>query len=127
MRSSLDEGNTFTKFLFRFYKRLPRAGHLHFKAMSKKKTTTSSKKAETKPKENNSASEAKGSKPASESTAASSASSSASSSSGGIQNGKGSAPRNISPQFRSNYDGISWESNKKKAKKPAGEKFVKVY
>ena len=42
-----------------------------------------------------------------------------------IQNGKGSAPRNISKSFLSNYEGIRWESAGKKRKE--GTKFVKVY
>ncbi len=43
----------------------------------------------------------------------------------GIQNGKGSGPRNISKKFLSNYEGIRWESAGKKRKE--GSKFVKVY
>ena len=42
-----------------------------------------------------------------------------------IQNGKGSAPRSISPTFLKNYDGIKWTSAGKKRKE--GSKFVKVY
>ncbi|MDD5261643.1 MAG: hypothetical protein PHD76_07305 [Methylacidiphilales bacterium] len=42
----------------------------------------------------------------------------------GIQNGKGSAPRNISEEFRQNYNGVKWSSGGKLKK---GEKFVKVY
>ncbi|MDE1170564.1 MAG: hypothetical protein PW734_05015 [Verrucomicrobium sp.] len=42
-----------------------------------------------------------------------------------IQNGKGSAPRNMSKTFRSNYDGIRWDQRGKARKE--GEKFVKVY
>jgi hypothetical protein len=42
----------------------------------------------------------------------------------GIQNGKGSAPRNLSQSFRHNYDGIRW--TERKARKE-GKKFVKVY
>ncbi len=42
----------------------------------------------------------------------------------GIQNGKGSAPRNISEEFRQNYHGVKWSSGGKLKK---GEKFVKVY
>jgi hypothetical protein len=29
-----------------------------------------------------------------------------------IQNGKGDAPRNISPRFRENYDKIQWSSSR---------------
>jgi hypothetical protein len=42
-----------------------------------------------------------------------------------IQNGKGSAPRNISGTFLKNYDGIKWTSAGKGRKE--GSKFVKVY
>jgi len=42
-----------------------------------------------------------------------------------VQNGKGSGPRNISPTFLKNYDGIKWTSAGKKRKE--GSKFVKVY
>jgi hypothetical protein len=42
-----------------------------------------------------------------------------------IQNGKGDAPRNISPKFRRNYDGIKWASGGKDRKE--GTKVVKVY
>ncbi|MDZ4789097.1 MAG: hypothetical protein SH807_09160 [Blastochloris sp.] len=41
-----------------------------------------------------------------------------------VQNGKGSAPRNISEGFRSNYKGISWSTGGKLSK---GERFVKKY
>lgn len=44
---------------------------------------------------------------------------------GTIQNGKGSAPRNMSAKFLKNYQGISWDSEKKRPM--AGTKFVKVY
>ncbi|MDX6767392.1 MAG: hypothetical protein SFU85_11445 [Candidatus Methylacidiphilales bacterium] len=43
---------------------------------------------------------------------------------GTIQNGKGSAPRNISETFRSNYNGIRWTTGGQLKK---GEKLVKVY
>lgn len=43
---------------------------------------------------------------------------------GTIQNGKGSAPRNMSAGFRSNYKNISWSSDAKLTK---GERFVKKY
>jgi hypothetical protein len=43
---------------------------------------------------------------------------------GTIQNGKGSAPRNISETFRSNYNGIRWNTGGQLKK---GEKLVKVY
>ena len=43
---------------------------------------------------------------------------------GGIQNGKGDAPRNISEKFIKNYGGIKWKTGGKLKK---GEKFVKVY
>ncbi|MEO0454626.1 MAG: hypothetical protein AAFY98_10885, partial [Verrucomicrobiota bacterium] len=42
-----------------------------------------------------------------------------------IQNGKGSAPRNMGPQYLSNFDTIKWESSKKK-KRAEGQKTVKV-
>ncbi|HSI86477.1 MAG: hypothetical protein ACAI35_23655 [Candidatus Methylacidiphilales bacterium] len=42
----------------------------------------------------------------------------------GIQNGKGDAPRNISENFRSNYEGISWSGPRKREE---GGKFKKVY
>ncbi len=42
-----------------------------------------------------------------------------------IQNGKGSAPRNISRTFLKNYDGIKWSGGGKGRKE--GSKFVKVY
>lgn len=45
-------------------------------------------------------------------------------SSGTVQNGKGDAPRNISEEFRSNYNGIKWTTGGRLAK---GEKFVKKY
>lgn len=32
------------------------------------------------------------------------------------QNGKGSSPRNISEQFKKNYDQINWKKNKPKKK-----------
>lgn len=51
--------------------------------------------------------------------------SSTSSTTSGIQNGKGDAPRNISPKFRRNYDGIKWSSGGKDRKE--GTKVVKVY
>ncbi|NJK91678.1 MAG: hypothetical protein HC904_07550 [Blastochloris sp.] len=41
-----------------------------------------------------------------------------------IQNGKGDAPRNISEEFRSNYNGIKWSTGGRLAK---GERFVKKY
>jgi len=41
-----------------------------------------------------------------------------------IRNGKGSAPRNISEDFRSNYSGIKWKTAGQLKK---GEKFVKTY
>jgi hypothetical protein len=44
--------------------------------------------------------------------------------SGAIQNGKGSAPRNISEAFRANYNAIRWTTGGKLQK---GEKLVKVY
>ncbi len=43
----------------------------------------------------------------------------------GIQNGKGSGPRNMSKTFLNNYQGIRWESAGKKRKE--GTKFVKTY
>jgi hypothetical protein len=43
---------------------------------------------------------------------------------GTIQNGKGDAPRNISEEFRSNYNGIKWTTGGRLGK---GEKFVKKY
>lgn len=42
-----------------------------------------------------------------------------------IQNGKGSAPRNISEKFLSNYESINWSSGGRKRKE--GRKEVKVY
>lgn len=68
------------------------------------------------------------SKPKAESASTSSSSSASASSSGSsqIQNGKGDAPRNISPRFRKNFDGIRWDSTKK-AKRQEGVKTVKVY
>jgi hypothetical protein len=44
----------------------------------------------------------------------------------GIQNGKGSTPRNIGPRFLKNYNRIDWGGKKARTIKP-GEKFVKVY
>ena len=41
-----------------------------------------------------------------------------------IQNGKGDAPRNISEEFRANYNGIKWTTGGRLAK---GERFVKKY
>ena len=43
----------------------------------------------------------------------------------GIQNGKGSAPRNISKRFRKNYDGIKWSFGGKARQE--GSRFVKSY
>ncbi len=43
---------------------------------------------------------------------------------GTIQNGKGDAPRSISKEFRSNYNGIKWTTGGRLVK---GEKFVKKY
>lgn len=42
-----------------------------------------------------------------------------------IQNGKGSSPRNMGPQFLENYENIKGMSKSKKRKE--GQKFVKVY
>ncbi|MEM6823045.1 MAG: hypothetical protein AAF558_14030 [Verrucomicrobiota bacterium] len=42
-----------------------------------------------------------------------------------IQNGKGSAPRNMGPKFKKNYKGIRWESKDEPRQK--GVKQVKVY
>lgn len=42
-----------------------------------------------------------------------------------VKNGKGSAPRNISKKFLSNYEGINWSSGGRKRKE--GRKEVKVY
>lgn len=43
----------------------------------------------------------------------------------GIQNGKGDAPRSISPLFRANYDEIRWESGS--SKRAPGVRYVKSY
>lgn len=43
-----------------------------------------------------------------------------------IQNGKGSAPRNMGPKYLSNFDRIKWQGDP--SLKPAvGQKAVKVY
>ena len=60
------------------------------------------------------------------STSSSASSGASSSTSSGIQNGKGDAPRNISPRFRKNFDSIRWDSPKK-TKRQEGVKFVKTY
>jgi hypothetical protein len=41
------------------------------------------------------------------------------------QNGKGDAPRNISPRFRKNFDNIRWSGERPRLK--PGKKYVKVY
>jgi len=43
-----------------------------------------------------------------------------------IQNGKGSAPRNMGPKYLSNFDGIKWERDPL-LKPAAGQKAVKIY
>jgi hypothetical protein len=45
---------------------------------------------------------------------------------GTIQNGKGSAPRNMGPRYLSNFDGIKWGGDPS-LKPSAGQKAVKVY
>lgn len=43
-----------------------------------------------------------------------------------IQNGKGSAPRNMGPKYLSNFDRIKWERDPL-LKPAAGQKAVKIY
>ncbi|MEM9399910.1 MAG: hypothetical protein AAF984_06845 [Verrucomicrobiota bacterium] len=43
-----------------------------------------------------------------------------------IKNGKGSAPRNMGPEFLSNFDNIRWDSTDEPKPKP-GKKFIKKY